>query len=284
MNPSTNTRKPLMAMLALGLAVCGSTASALTVSFSDFSSTTGLTLNGSASVVNTSDGDVLRLTPASPSQSGSFFSSTAINASSFSSYFTFRITEPGGSPFDGNTDSGADGLVFVIQSVSSSIGGIGQGIGYEGIGTSVGIEFDTWHNSAYNDPDSNHLGIDTNGNMVSVATEGIATRFDDENLWHAWVDYDGTTLEVRTNQTGVRPGTSTLSYNLDIVNLLGQSSAFVGFTSGTGADWGNHDIVSWEYRDDYDPVGLPIPEPATVSLLSLGLAGLAARRMRKTSR
>jgi hypothetical protein len=273
-----------MAMLVLSLAFCGSTASALTVSFSDFSSTTGLTLNGSASVVNTSDGDVLRLTPASPSQSGSFFSSTAINASSFSSYFTFRITEPGGSPFDGNTDSGADGLVFVIQSVSSSIGGVGQGIGYEGIGTSVGIEFDTWHNSAYNDPDSNHLGINTNGNMASVTTEGIATRFDDENLWHAWVDYDGTTLEVRTNQTGVRPGTSTLSYNLDIVNLLGQSSAFVGFTSGTGADWGNHDIVSWEYRDDYDPVGLPIPEPATMSLLGLGLAGLAARRMRKTSR
>lgn len=282
MNPTRWPGKWPHTIVALGLFVGGSAAPALTVSYTDFSSTLGLTLNGSANVVNTADGDVLRLTPASVTQSGSAFSSTAINASSFSSFFTFRITDPGGSPFDGNTDSGADGLVFVVQSVSSSIGGAGQGIGYEGIGNSVGIEFDTWHNSAYADLDSNHLGIDTNGNMTSLVTEGVSTRFDDGNLWYAWIDYDGTTLEVRTNQTGVRPGSSLLSLNIDIVNLLGQTDAYVGFTSGTGADWGNHDIVGWEYRDNYDPVGIPVPEPATMSLFGIGLAGLVVRRMRKS--
>ena len=51
------------------------------------------------------------------------------------------------------------------RSGSASIGSVGQGIGYEGIHNSGGVEFDTWYNSANNDPDSNHIGIDTNGSV-----------------------------------------------------------------------------------------------------------------------
>ena len=120
--------------------------------FNDFNDTSTLTLNGDAAVANTSDGAVLRLTPALTSKSGSAFSSVTVKAATFSTAFTFRITNPGGPLFDGNSESGADGLVFVAQSVSSAIGGFGQGIGYAGISNSVGVEFDTWHNSVNNDP------------------------------------------------------------------------------------------------------------------------------------
>ncbi len=277
-------RKSIFTLATMVIALGSLNAHAVTVNYNDFSSTAGLTLNGSAGVVNTSDGDVMRLTPAVVGRNGSIFSSVAINASTFSTFFTFRITEPGGVLFDGNMESGADGIVFVVQSVSNSIGGLGQGIGYSGIGSSVGVEFDTWHNSVYGDPDSNHLGIDTNGNMNSLATTSLSTRFDDGNLWYAWVDYDGSTLEVRTNQTGIRPVDVTLSQNLDIVALLGQTTAYVGFTSATGSDWGNHDIVSWEYRGEFDPVGLPIPEPSSMTLMSLGMAGMLFRRVRNRDR
>lgn len=271
-----------LSALPLLLAVAGG-AEAVVVTFPDFSDTTGLTLNGSAATAVTGDGTVLRLTPAATGQSGSAFSTTTVNAADFSTFFQFRITDPGGIVFDCNSEPGADGLVFVAQSVSSSIGGGGGGIGYAGISDSVGVEFDTWCNAGNNDPDSNHVGIDTNGSVNHGAgspnTIGVSPNFDDGNLWSAWIDYDGTTLEVRANQTGVRPVDPLLSRVLDIPLLLGQNDAFIGFTSGTGADYGNHDIVAWQYRDEFDPIG-QTPAPATLALMGLGLAGVGYRRYR----
>ena len=120
--------------------------------FSGFEDASLLTLNNAAAVVETADGFVLRVTPAIGGQAGSAFSSATVDATSFSTKFAFRFTSQGGSIFDCNTTNGADGLVFVVQSVSSSIGGVGSGIGYAGIPKSVGVEFDSWCNAANNDP------------------------------------------------------------------------------------------------------------------------------------
>lgn len=280
-----NLLKTTLAAAALGFV--STAAHSTIVIFDDFSSAAGLTLNGNT-VANVNNGidanPVLRLTGASTSQSGSAFSTNTINAATFSTFFNFRITSPGGTIFDCNTEAGADGIVFVAQSVSSSIGGAGQGIGYAGIGSSVGVEFDTWCNAGNNDPSSNHIGIDINGSVNhgpgSPNTLDVATNFDDGSIWSVWIDYDGTDLEVRANQTGVRPAAAMLSRTLDLASILGQNTAYVGFTSGTGADWGNHDIIRWEYRDEFNPIG-QAPVPATLALLGLGLAGLGWSRRKR---
>ncbi len=257
------------------------TAWAVTVVFSDFSSSAGLVVNGNAqaNVNNGIDaGRVLRLVPATGTQSGSAFSQTQLNASNFSTFFKFRITNPGGA-YDG-FGVGADGLVFVVQPVSASIGGAGGGMGYQGVSPSLGVEFDTWWNGW--DPDSNHVGVDLNGSMTSAAVVSVAPSFDDSNLWYAWVDYNGTTLEVRANQSGTRPGAATLAWNVNLPSVIGTTSAYIGFTAGTGASWGNHDIVSWEYRDEFDPIPGAIPEPVTLAGLCCGLASLGAYVRRRT--
>jgi hypothetical protein len=237
-------------MLCVALLVMVPTRAAV-ITFDDFSSTAGLRLNGSARRVNNGIDPqlVLRLARAAESQGGSAYTSTAVDVSRFSTNFTFRITNPGGAT-DSSGQSGADGLAFVIQSVSSSaLGAGGGGLGYLGIGPSIAVEFDTWHNSEFVDANSNHIGIDTAGSIQSLQTAAVSPRFDDGSLWHAWINYDGTILEVRTNQTGTRPIDATLRRTLDVLPLLGRDSAFVGFTAATGGAYGNHDIVSWEYRN-----------------------------------
>lgn len=253
----------------LCLMICSIPAVARGIVFNDFSDVSSLVLNGSTTTTTTGDGVVLRVTPAAANRSGSAFSSVTTDAADFSTRFQFRITDPGGRIFDCNTEVGADGLVFVVQSISSSIGGLGQGIGYSGIGSSVGVEFDTWCNAGNNDPDSNHVGIDLQGIVNHGAgapfTAGVSPNFDDGNLWTAWIDYDGATLEVRANQTGIRPATALVSRSVDIpTELGGVTEAFVGFTSGTGADWGNHDILNWRYTGF-------VPEPAGLQLMTVCL-------------
>ncbi|MBC8002439.1 MAG: hypothetical protein H7X97_07610 [Opitutaceae bacterium] len=264
---------PLKSLLLSCLAFTA-TAAASTINYVDFSSVSGLTLNGSTAQA----GNVLRLTPANTGQSGSAFSTTTVglnNLNSFSTRFQFRISGSGGIG-DGD-GAGADGLVFVVQTVGNNVGGSGGGIGYQGINSSVGIEFDTYNNGPWDDFNNNHVGIDLNGNIDSVVQTGISPRFNDGNIWTSWVDYDGTTnsLEVRVNQTGVRPVLSTLSYTVNLAGVLGTTNAYVGFTSGTGSGYGNHDILNWELDSDYAPIGNVPDTASTLPLLFIGLAGLS---------
>jgi hypothetical protein len=263
-------------MLAAAGAMCAAAISvaahaATVISFSDFSSCAGLQINGNAACT----GGVLRLTPSAPGQSGSTFSTSSIQlgaGAAFSTFFTFRMSNVGGIG-DGD-GTGADGIVFVVQPVASTVGGGGGGIGYDGIPTSVGVEFDTFNNGiGFNDLNGNHVGIDLNGSVVSVLTAPIGTRLNDGNVWYAWVDYDGAVLELRLSQQAARPDTATLSYTVDLAAVLGTTQAFVGFTAGTGAGYEDQDILSWQFNSGFDPIG--VIGPFSVPALSPGLLAAA---------
>lgn len=267
-------------------------ASALTINYGDFANLSAFQQNGSTAAipdptVDSLGRNVLRLTNGL-GQSGSAFLTAPVNLAnqaSFSTFFTFRITNPMGiSDGDGQ---GADGIVFVVQTVSNTAGGAGGGIGYSGISKSVGVEFDTWDNGAgLNDPDGNHLGIDLGGGF-NGPTASIATRMNNGEDWYAWVDYNGATqvVEVRLSQTNVRPGAATLTRTADLVNVLQQTNAYIGFTSGTGAAGGYHDIVSWTFVDNYKPIdgGGSVPEPGSLALLG-GLFAIGAGLRSKARR
>ncbi|NJL50104.1 MAG: DUF4347 domain-containing protein, partial [Leptolyngbyaceae cyanobacterium SM2_5_2] len=135
-----------------------------TFSFANFTSTSGLRLNGNAGQAGTA----LRLTPAKRSQSGSAFSIVPIALTadtSFQTQFQFQLS--------GGT-TGADGFAFVLQNNARGNQAIGSANGNLGLGgpqtgtrtridKSLAIEFDTFKNPW--DPNNNHIAIVRDGRV-----------------------------------------------------------------------------------------------------------------------
>lgn len=278
--------KKLRVLFIAACVLLGSTGQAFAISivYNDFSDISDFQLNGSAlglgNPVFFGGQHVLRLTDDFWDGGSAFLKSPVSLAAdaSFSTAFQFQITDNRGI----GSPAGADGLVFTVQTVSNDVGGAGVGIGYSGIPNSVGVEFDTFNNGSIDGNNGNHIGINTNGNINSVARANYPDIFNDGSIFHAWIDYNGVTdlLEVRAASSAVRPVTPFLSHTVDLVSVLGQTDAYIGFTSGTGAGTGDHDIRAWQLNTDYDPInriggnpgGTTVPEPSTVLLMGLGLA------------
>jgi hypothetical protein len=297
-----------MAALAAVAAALPTSAQAGTFAYADFSDTTGLQINGSAAATNIADRDVMQLTPPEAGQGGSVFNTQAIaltNDYGFSTRFTFNIGSNSDTPWG---PIGADGIAFVIQTVSNDVGGTGGAMGYGGISPSVEVEFDTYSNGG-SDPrlqgndsltGNQHIAIMQNGEYWNHLAEKIVSPTLDLSGGYditAFVDYNGATdlMEVRWSTDGLRPGSAGLSYTINLASLFGTNPVFVGFTGGTGANWSEQDIVNWTFNDSYDPITtsptktIPagsapgaVPEPSIWALMisGLGLAGAALRRRR----
>jgi len=161
---------------------------------------------------------------------------------------------------------GADGMVFVLHNNPAglnTIGDLGGGMGYGWLDQSIGVEFDTFDNSTWGDPDlaEDHVSISANGIIASQTKAGpVAFGTDPVNgadgnvedcfSYSMCITWDATshTMEISQN------GTTLITHSEDFVNTVfgGVSVLYWGFTSSTGENANEQwvcpegKIVPWE--------------------------------------
>ncbi len=201
-----------------------------------------LTYNGNAVIV----GSAAQLTDsnAAGNEAGSVFSNTRLDITKFSTTFNFRVTAG---------TSIADGFTFTIQGNSpTALGSFGQALGYgaSGLNTgqitnSIAVKFDLYSNSGEG---VDSTGLYLNGSTpttpsVDMTSSGVNLHSGD--TMQATLAYDGTTLTETLVDT-VTGKSFLTSYAVNVPAATG-STAYVGFTAGTGGQVATQDILSWSF-------------------------------------
>jgi len=188
--------------------------------------------NGTA---RSTGGECYQLTAASNNQNGSVWYADQLDLDKdFDLEFLLN--------FGSKDGSGADGIVFVMQTVGTkALGQSGGGIGFDGFKPSLGVEFDDWQNGEFGDIGADHIGILKDGSVnhkLSSSLAGpVSANADSKNI------EDGKPHPVRikwnasTKTIAVYFDCSlrlSLRYDLKKDVFEGKSLVYWGFTSATG--------------------------------------------------
>ena len=206
----------------------------MTINFgSGFSSTTGLQLNGSAVASNDTR---LQLTDGGLWEAGSVWWNTPINIQAFTTTFQFQLSNAQG-----------NGFTFAIQNAgATALGGDSAGLGYQDILKSVAVKFNFYD---YNGEGSDSTGIYTNGQAPGLPTVDISPsgiQLGSGDSIQATVSYTGLTLTLKLLDL-VTNKTFTYSQAINIPQVVGANTAYVGFTGGTGGLSSSQKLISWTY-------------------------------------
>ncbi len=191
-----------------------------------------MTLNGGAAV----SGNALELTDGNPSEARSAFFTSPLSIQNFVSVFDFQLTNPNG-----------DGFTFAIEGRSpAGVGGQGGQLGYGGLPNSIAVKFDLYNNAGEG---IDSTGIYTNGAAptipaIDLSSTGINLHSGDP--FNVLMTYNGTTLTVVITDK-VTNASATQTYTVNIPSIVGGTTAYVGFTGGSGGATAVQEILDWNY-------------------------------------
>ena len=245
--------------------------------------------NGQSSNGLSVSGNVATLTTNSGTQEGNaLFYNTKQSIAAFKVSFTYQ--DVGGS----GASSTADGFTFTLQNDSrnaGAVGGTGNSLGYAvGGGTtthtaivsSAAVGFDIYGGSTTGLVTTSSLGVMTSyknstPTTVTSLTSGLvntsnAILYSGDPI-NVQLTYNGTTLSETLTDANNSTNTSTFSYTVNLANVLGASTAYVGFTGADGATTSTQTIGNFSYT--------VVPEPSTWlggGLLTTLAGGAVVRR------
>jgi fibronectin type 3 domain-containing protein len=240
-----------------------------------------VTLNGSAKI----NGAFLQLTDGGPSEAASAFASSRLDVRSFNTQFSFQLQ-----------NATADGFTFTIQGTApTALGQAGAELGYGslvvggagGIANSVAIKFDL-HNNAGEGNDS--TGLYTNAaSPTTPATDLTSTGIDlhSGHIFNVTMNYGGGILKVGITDA-VTGASAAQFYVINIPAIVGNSTAFVGFTGATGSLTATQQILGWTYSPPMKappvPIGVGVqPGAGTVLIAWASSAGATSYNLYRST-
>ena len=215
-------------------------------------------------------GSSMELTDGGSNEAGSAFFATPVNIQTFTTDFTFQLT-----------NANADGFTFTIQNgAPTALGASGGSLGYAGIGASVAIKFDLYNNAGEG---PNSTGIYVDGGppalpAIDLTSSGINLHSGDKMDAH--IAYDGTTLTLTITDL-VTMASFSHPFTINIPAAVGANTAFIGFTGGTGGASAVQQILNWSYQPG-EAINYP-GFPSTSGLTANGSAALSPTSMTLTN-
>ena len=234
--------------------------------FANFSSTTGLALNGSATQFSN---DLLLQTQ--DHESGTAFWTQKLDVTSFSTTFDLQATAHAGvddyytfALQNGTTtalgaddiDSGYAGGTLPAQSAAISFT-------TENLGSGSGIQFLSGN------------GAPVFNNFVQMPGIDMSTT----DSFSVVASYDGTNLAVTVTDLNHTADTFSTTDAIDLPTVLGGNTAYAGFTVGSGSDNTYTAFQSWSYTQGSSsttpvtPTPPPAPTFTQAATASVGSAG-----------
>lgn len=203
-------------------------------------------------------------------------------STSFSTQFVFSILP------EVSTSPGF-GLAFVLSastSLPNALAGQYLGVFPRTINNPpaplLAVEFDTGRNPEFNDPDSNHVGIDLNSiQSIRTATAGYYSSSNStgnaslvpfnmrsgQNV-RAWIEFNGPRNEINVTIAPVglpRPVTPLLTFTDPVIANYVSSEMYVGFSASKTTWVEAQRVLAWSFSDtgvarDINTTNLPVFE------------------------
>lgn len=162
--------------------------------------------------------------------------------------------------FKGN---GGDGTFFVLQNNAAGASALGSQYGYAGMAKSVAVALVV----------NSNTGLYTNGIIGGSISSSPVNSFSNDPI-NVTLTYNGGILNEQLVDTTTLASFNT-SYLVNIPSDLGSSSAFAGFTAGSGSGY-SQSISNFQFGT--------VPEPNSLGILLVGIGAIGTRRRRSTRR